>query len=78
MYNVDYKRILSCNHFSVSTFTFHLKILFIKFSQQRMGYHPVTIESLVSIRKFGYVHFDVLPFIFVLHKFLEILSYLLL
>jgi hypothetical protein len=32
---------LSCNHFGVSTFTFHLKILFKQFSQQHAGYHLV-------------------------------------
>jgi hypothetical protein len=36
-----YKRILPFNIFGVTTFTFHLKILFKKFSQQRAGYHLV-------------------------------------
>jgi hypothetical protein len=37
MYNVVYKRMLSCNHFGVYTFTFHFKILFNEFPQQRVG-----------------------------------------
>jgi hypothetical protein len=37
---------LPCNIFGVTTFTFHLKILFKKTSQQRAGYH------LVSEKKF--------------------------
>jgi hypothetical protein len=32
---------LSYNHFYVSTFTFHFKILFKKFSQQRAKYNLV-------------------------------------
>jgi hypothetical protein len=36
-----YKRILPCNIFGVTIFTFHLKILFKKFSQERAGYHLV-------------------------------------
>jgi hypothetical protein len=36
-----YNRILPCNIFGVTTFIFHLKILFKKFSQQRAGYHLV-------------------------------------
>jgi hypothetical protein len=39
-----YKRILPCNIFGVTTFTFHFKILFKKFSQQRAGYHLVRIN----------------------------------
>jgi hypothetical protein len=34
---------LPCNIFDVTTFTFHLKILFKKFSKQRAGYHLVYI-----------------------------------
>jgi hypothetical protein len=37
---------LSCDHFGVFTFTFHLKNLFKKFSQQRAGYHLVAKGSL--------------------------------
>jgi hypothetical protein len=40
-----YKRILPCNIFGVTTFTFHFKILFKKFSQQRAGYHLVYKEA---------------------------------
>jgi hypothetical protein len=41
MYNVVYKRMLSCNHFRVPTFTLHHKILFKVFPQQRVLYHLV-------------------------------------
>jgi hypothetical protein len=44
MYNVVYKRMLSCNHFDVPTFTLHLKILFKKFPQQQAGYHLVQLR----------------------------------
>jgi hypothetical protein len=37
---------IACNIFGVTTFTFHLKILFKKFSQQRAGYHLVTDYNL--------------------------------
>jgi hypothetical protein len=36
--NVVYKRILQCDQFGVSTFAFHLKILFTKFWQQCAEY----------------------------------------
>jgi hypothetical protein len=46
MYNVVYKRILSCSHFGVPTFTLDLKIFFKKFPQQRARYHLVSSTSL--------------------------------
>jgi hypothetical protein len=38
---LSYIMSLQTNIFGVTTFTFHLKILFKKFSQQRAGYHIV-------------------------------------
>jgi hypothetical protein len=45
MCNVDYKRMLSPNYFGIFTFTFHLKILFIKFPRQCIGYHIVNNQG---------------------------------
>jgi hypothetical protein len=44
---LSYIMSLQTNIFGVTTFTFHLKILFKKFSRQRAGYHlvDVTVSS---------------------------------
>jgi hypothetical protein len=43
------KRMFSCNYISVSTFKFHLKILFNKFPEQSAGYHIVAKEWLTRL-----------------------------
>jgi hypothetical protein len=37
MYNVVYKRMLSCKHFGIPTFTMHLKILLTKSRSNTRG-----------------------------------------
>jgi hypothetical protein len=43
MYNIIYKRMLSCNHFGVPTFTLHFKVLFTKLPQHHAGYHQFIV-----------------------------------
>jgi hypothetical protein len=47
---LSYIMSLQTNIFGVTTFTFHLKILFKKFSQQRVGYHLVKYNKPVQFR----------------------------
>jgi hypothetical protein len=42
---LSYIMSLQMNIFGVTTFTFHLKILFKKFSRQRAGYHLVLTKD---------------------------------
>jgi hypothetical protein len=54
MFNVVRKKMLPCNHLSVSTFKFHLKILFKK-SPQRAGYHLVKTNFITTLSRIGFV-----------------------
>jgi hypothetical protein len=48
MYNIVYKRMLSCNHFSVDTFTLYLYFLFKKNPTTTCGVSPSCKTKVVS------------------------------